>query len=163
MTDDSDGEEENGWQRTVAELNRLASELEAAGQDVVAIPAGHIGPVPPEAGETDRFGLVHVIPGEEAEAFRDAFEAGSFVEYEVFRRRVGHRLFLVTKLGDPDADVTILLAGSVDTTHADALREAAASEGEIYTHVQLLDGTHLGSFRHDDPSLFFPRLETAEE
>lgn len=163
MTGDSDDEAENAWQRTVAELNRLEAELEAAGQHVVAIPAGHIAPVPPDAGETDRFGLVHVIPGEEAEAFTDAFEAGAFVEYEVFRRQVGHRLFLLTKLGAPDAEVTILLAGSVATTYADGLREAAASRGEIYTHVQLLDGTHLGSFRHDDPALFFPRLEAADE
>jgi hypothetical protein len=163
MTDDSDGGAENAWQRTVAELNRIEAELEAAGQDVVAISAGHISPVPPEAGDTDRFGLVHVIPGEEADAFRDAFEAGTFVEYEVLRRLVGHRLFLLTKLGAPDTEVTILLAGSVATTYADGLQEAAAEQGEIYTHVQLLDGTHLGSFRHDDPSLFFPRLEAPEE
>ncbi|MFB6362292.1 MAG: hypothetical protein ABEH59_13350 [Halobacteriales archaeon] len=163
MTDDSGGGAENAWERTIAELNRLEADLEAAGQDVVAIPAGHIAPVPPEAGDTDRFGLVHVIPGEEADAFRDAFEAGEYVEYEVFRRQVGHRLFLLTKLGAPDAEFTILLAGSVATTYADGLREAAAEEGEIYTHVQLLDGTHLGSFRHDDPSLFLPGLEANAE
>ena len=26
----------------------------------------------------------------------------------------------------------------------------------MYTHVQTLDGTHLGSFRHDDVEKFFP-------
>jgi hypothetical protein len=30
--------------------------------------------------------------------------------------------------------------------------------GELHSHVQLLDWTHLGSFRHDDPAAFFPSL-----
>ncbi len=57
--------------------------------------------------------------------------------------------------------MAILLAGTVDTTAADPLVEAAAERGELRTHVQLLDGTHLGSFEHDDPSLFFPSLDAA--
>lgn len=158
MEGDRDAVDGDAWQRTLAELRRLEAELEADGWQVAAVPAGHIAPEPPGAGETERFGLVHVVPGDEAEAFRDAFDGGTFGEYEVFRRRVGHRLFLLTKLTAPDQQVAILLAGSVDRTQADALIEAAADRGEVYTHVQLLDGTHLGSFKHDDPSLFFPRL-----
>lgn len=143
----------------MAELRQLESALEADGWDVTAIPAGHVAPEPPGAGETDRFGLVHVVPGDEADAFEAAFEAGTFAEYEVFRRQVGHRLFLLTKLTAPDERVAILLAGNVDTTQADALLEAATSRGEMFTHVQLLDGTHLGSFHHGDPALFFPSID----
>lgn len=158
MAGDSGGGDGGAWQRTLGELWRLEEELEADGWQVAAIPAGHVAPVPPEAGESGRFGLVHVVPGEEAESFEAAFDAGTFVAYEVFRRRVGNRLFLVTKLTAPEERVAILLAGSVDTTQMDALVQAAASRGEVQTHVQLLDGTHLGSFQHGDPSLFFPEL-----
>lgn len=151
------------WQRTLAELRRLEAELEEDGWQVVAVAAGHVAPEPPGAGETDRFGLVHVVPGDEVDGFTEAFGAGTFGEYEVFRRRVGHRLYLLTKLTAAEQRVAILLAGSVDCTQADALIEAAAARGEIYTHMQLLDGTHLGSFKHDDPTLFFPGLDARSD
>lgn len=35
---------------------------------------------------------------------------------------------------------------------------AVRNAGELHTHVQLLDWTHLGSFRHDDPAAFLPSL-----
>lgn len=158
MTNDAD-DHEGAWSLTVAELRRMAEELEADGWEVAALPAGHVAPESPGAGDTDRFGLVHVVPGDGADAFERAFEAGGFTEYEVFRRLVGNRLFLLTKLTAPGERVAILLAGSVDLTQADPLAEAAAERGELYSHVQLLDGTHLGSFHHGDPSLFFPALD----
>lgn len=158
MSDEPDGDD-GAWERTLAELRSMADDLEEDGWEVAAVPAGHVAPVPPGAGESDRFGLVHVVPGDEAAAFEAAFEAGTFAEYEVFRRRVGARLYLLTKVAAPDERVAILLAGTVDLTQADALVEAAGSRGELYTHVQLLDGTHLGSFHHGDPSLFFPSLD----
>lgn len=161
MTTDGDGDDRGAWERTLDALRDLESELEADGWTVVAVPAGHVAPVPPEAEAADRFGLVHVVPGDEAEGFATAFETGTFAEYEVFRRTVGRRLFLLTKLTAPEERIAILLAGTVDTTQAEALIAAAEERGEIHTHVQLLDGTHLGSFQHDDPALFFPSLEPA--
>lgn len=163
MESHRDEADRGAWQRTLAELRRLEAELDEAGWQVAAVPAGHVAPEPPGAGETERFGLVHIVPGDESNAFSEAFEAGTFGEYEVFRRRVGPRLFLLTKLTAPEQRVAILLAGSVDHTQADALIEAAEAGGVVYTHVQLLDGTHLGSFKHDDPSLFFPGLDERQE
>lgn len=159
MTDAGPEEEDSAWTRTVAALRRQEAALEDDGWEVAGVLAGHVAPEPPDAGGTDRFGLVYVVPGDDAEAFEAAFEAGTFAEYEVFRRQVGHRLFLLVKLTAPEERVAILLAGSVDTTQADGLLEAAADREELYTHVQLLDGTHLGSFHHGDPSLFFPSYE----
>ncbi|MFC7081917.1 DUF7529 family protein [Halorussus caseinilyticus] len=40
--------------------------------------------------------------------------------------------------------------------HAPGLVKTALEEDEMYTHVQKLDKTHLGSFRHDDVEKFFP-------
>ena len=34
--------------------------------------------------------------------------------------------------------------------------KAAAEAGTMFTHVQTLDETHLGSFEHDDHERFFP-------
>jgi hypothetical protein len=45
--------------------------------------------------------------------------------------------------------VAILLAGAVENGDVGAVRRAAEREGAMYSHVQLLDYTHLGSFRHD--------------
>lgn len=163
MPSDTVEDEGAAWQRTLAELRRLEAALVEDGWEVAAVPAGHVAPEPPGAGETERFGLVHVVPGDEADAFSEAFEAGTFGAYEVFRRQVGHRLYLLTKLTAPEQEVAILLAGSIDCTQADALIEAAAARGEVYTHVQLLDGTHLGSFKHDDPALFFPPLDAPQD
>lgn len=163
MASDQGGGDGSAWERTLEELGQLEAALQEDGWEVVAVPAGHVAPVPPGAGGSERFGLVHVVSGAEAEPFEDAYEAGTFAEYEVFRRRVGNRLFLVTKLTASAERVAILLAGTVDTTQMGALVQAAASRGEVHTHVQLLDGTHLGSFSHDDPSLFFPSLEVSTE
>ncbi|MDZ7701664.1 MAG: hypothetical protein U5J98_06125 [Halobacteriales archaeon] len=98
------------------------------------------------------------MPGNFGDEFRDAMAASEFTEFEVLRQRVGNRLYLVTRVSDPSAQRAVLLAGTVDLTQASALIEAAAAEGRMYTHVQRLDQTHLGSFRHDDPSLFFDEL-----
>lgn len=158
MVDDPSGEVDTAWSRTVGELRLLEEDLEADGWEVAAIIAGHVAPEPPAAGDTDRFGLVYVIPGDDAETFNDTFRAGEFAEYEIFRQRLGQRLFLVTKLSDPHARTAILLAGNVDLTQSSALIETARDREVLYTHVQLLDGTVLGSFRHEDPSLFFEEL-----
>lgn len=158
MAEGSSDEVDGAWSRTVAELRLLGDELESDGWEVAPVVAGHVTPEPPGAGDTDRFGLVYVVPGDDAEAFTDAFETGEFTEYEVFRQRVGQRLYLVTKLADSAERLAILLAGSVDLTRARPLVEAAGERGEMYTHVQLLDGTPLGSFAHDAPGLFFEEL-----
>jgi len=49
--------------------------------------------------------------------------------------------------------------GAFDASAAEALRTAARDAGAMYSLVQLLDWTHLGSFRHDDPDAFFGDAE----
>lgn len=159
MADDAAPGDESAWARTIEEMNDLAERLAADGWDVVATPAGHVAPESPSSGDSDRFGFVFVVPGDEEDAFRDAFETGEFGEYQVFRRRVGNHLYLVVQFTDPDAEIAILLAGGVDMTEAQGMIDAARDRGEMYTHVQLLDWTHLGSFRHEDFETFFEATE----
>lgn len=143
------------WERTLDQLDSMAEELREEGLAVVAIRAGHVAPEAPESGDTDRFGYVFTIPGDGAVTFEETFQAASLTEYQVFRRTVDGTLFLIVSLIDP-GETAILLAGGVDLARDEGMIEAARERGEMYTHVQLLDWTHLGSVRHDDPEPFLP-------
>jgi hypothetical protein len=144
------------WQRTIEDMRAMEEDLEAEGWSVVAIGAGHTAPTNPDSGETDRWGFVHVVPGNKAEEFADAVETGRFPQYRVFRNEMQGRIFMLTQLLDPDSETAILIAGNFEVRHAPGLVKTALKEDEMYTHVQTLDGTHLGSFRHDDLTKFFP-------
>ena len=146
----------NAWQRTLDDMEALGEELEEDGWEVLTIASGHTAPTNPDAGETDRFGFVHVVPANKAEPFEEAVETGSFPKYRVFRNEMSGRVFMVTQLLDPDTETAILIAGNFPVRHAAGLVKTALTEDEIYTHVQKLDRTHLGSFRHDDVEKFFP-------
>lgn len=152
--DPSGTEEPNPHERTLAELEARAGDLREAGWQVATVPAAHVTAEPPEAGDSDRFGYVYVAPGSAADPFREAFETGGFDSFELFRRTVGGTEYLLTELTDTEGEVAILLAGGVENGDPEAVRRAAEREGAMYSHVQLLDYTHLGSFRHD-PGPFF--------
>lgn len=147
------------WQATLDEMRALAEDLESEGWEALAIPAGHTAPENPRSSDRDRFGLTHVVPNDEAETFDRLFEAGAFPEYEVYRNDIEGREFVLTVLSDPRREVAILIAGSYELRNAGGCVSAALDAGKMYTHVQLLDGTHLGSFEHDEPKKFFPHAE----
>lgn len=146
----------DAWRRTLQELEHISAELEEEGWDVVAIPVGHAAPEPPDAGDDDRFGFIHVIPGNYESAFREAFEPAGFEQYNVYRQAVGGQVFFILELLDPSTETAILLAAQFSTHHAQELKSTVAEEGVVYTHVQRLDGTPLGTYRHDEPERFFP-------
>ncbi|USZ66790.1 hypothetical protein NGM10_08595 [Halorussus salilacus] len=149
----------NAWQRTLDDMKAMADDLADEGWDVVTIGAGHTAPTNPDVGDSDRFGLVYVVPGNEAEEFERAFERGEFPKYRVFRNEMQGRVFIVTQLLDPESEQAILIAGNFEVRHAAGLVKNAIKEDEMYTHVQKLDKTHLGSFRHEDVEKFFPNPE----
>lgn len=146
----------NGWARTLEAATEMADTLRADGWEVVTVRAAHVAPEPPSHGDTDRFGFVYLAQGEVAEAFEAAVAEGAFDGYEVFNRRQGSDLFTLTRVTDADRRLAVLLVGAVDLSHAGELAATARDRGEMYSHVRLLDGTHLGSFRHDDPAPFLP-------
>jgi len=147
------------WRETIADLNELAAEREADGWQTVCLQAGDTAPVSPAVGESDRFGYVYTVSNDVVDEFEAVFDAGTFDSFTVYRKQLGETLFLITEVTDSKAEVSILIAGAVDLDSVDALKEAAMEAGEMYTHVQLLDWTHLGSFSHDDPSAFFATEE----
>jgi hypothetical protein len=148
-------DEAGGWARTLASADEMADSLREDGWTVVTVRAAHVAPEPPGGGDTDRFGFVYVAPGDVADTFENAVTDGVFDTYTVFNRREGNDLFTLTRVTDTDERIAVLLVGGVDLGHAGELVAAARERDEMYSHVQLLDGTHLGSFHHDDPTPFF--------
>lgn len=151
----------DAWSATLADMEALAAEYEQEGWHVVAIPAGHTAPEPPDSGVEGRFGLVYLVADNHAEDFEEAFSVGEFPRYDVYRNAAGGEVFVVTVLLDPESESAILLAGGFTRYHAQSLVGTAIETGEMYTHVQTLDRTQLGSFRHDDPEKFFPERDFA--
>ncbi len=153
----------DAWQQTLEDMNGLATRREELGWETVCIAAGDTGTETPDAGNTDRYGLVHVIPGNDADAFRDAFGRGEFPRYDVYRGTTESWAFLVTELLDPGTETAIYIAGSFMAIEARELAVEARAREQMYTHVQKLDGTHLGSFEHDGYEKFFPEADRIVE
>lgn len=164
QSQDATEADKSAWQATIDDMNGMAAELEQEGWTATAIAAEDTAPNPPDVGDTDRYGFIHVIPDNDAEAFSETFErgheeGGGFPEYEVYRSESSGRVFQVTVLYDEPAASVILLAGNYEPRHAQNLMEAAIEREELFTHVQTLDKTVLGSFRHEGWEIFFPNAE----
>lgn len=149
-------ESQNGWARTLETANEMAAELREDGWEVVTVRAGHVGSALPEDGDSDQFGFVYLAPGDVADPLADLIDRGTFESYRVFSRRAGSDLFVLTRVTDPDRRLATLLVGTVNLAHAEPLASLARERGEMHSHVQLLDGTRVASFAHDDPAAFFP-------
>jgi hypothetical protein len=146
----------DAWSRTLADMNAMAEELEDQGWETVTVGAGDTAPEHPDVGEEGRWGLVYVVPGNHAAEFVEVFEEGAFPEYNVYRTVAGNQVFLVTELRDADSRTAIFVAGAYERSRARPLIDTAKSAGKMYTHLQKLDGTHLGSFEHEGYEKFFP-------
>jgi hypothetical protein len=149
----------DAWERTLADADRTADELAEDGWRTLTIPTGAVTPKPPAAGETDRFGFVHVVPGNYADEFSEEFDDAEFTGYDVYRKEIEREVYFVTVLFAPAERKAVLLAGAYRTDTESALEEAGEAEGMIYTHLQRLDGTHLCSVEHDQFEKFFGSTE----
>jgi hypothetical protein len=149
------------WRATLDDMDALAADRAADGWETVTVAAGHTEPQSREAGSADRYGLVHVVSGSEADAVGAAYERGDYPRYDVYRGTTDTRLFLVTECLDPGSRTAILVAGSVRRRDARGLARTVARTGRMYTHVRTLGGTHVASFEHATPEKFFPRTDRA--
>ena len=144
------------WERTIEDLRAMGEQRREDGWEVVEVVTVHTSPVGRDHGSDDRFGLVHVVPDNHADAFTDAFERGEFTQFEAYRNEVDGYAFHVIELIDPDAELVVLLAGNYDLHRADGLVQSAVDEGATYTHAKTIDGTHLGSVRHEEYEPLLP-------
>ena len=149
---------------TNEDMEAIAEERREEGWEVVSMPAVHTSPVSRDMGEDpERFGLVHIIPDNYADEFADAYDRGSFPEYLAYRNQIENSAFLVTEFIDPDSETVILVASRYDLRHAEAMIRSAIDEGELHTHVRTLDGTELGSFRHEEFGALVPTPEDYDD
>jgi L-rhamnose mutarotase len=146
----------SAWEQAIEDMRELAGERAAEGWTTVTVHAGETTPEPPSKGESDRFGIVYTVADNAAQEIEKITDSASMDEYTVYRRHVGKTLFLVTEFADYESEAALFVAGAVNLQFADQLFEVAMERGETYSHLQLLDWTHLASFRHDDPSAFIP-------
>ncbi|MFB6268650.1 MAG: hypothetical protein ABEH83_01810 [Halobacterium sp.] len=158
------GELKQAWQDTLEDMEALAEERRADGFDVTAIAAVDAGPIGRDTtADEGEFGMEFVIPDNRVDDFVDAFEAGDYPEYDVFRAEQASDAFIVEELRDPDAGRVILLAGAYALRDVTTCAYAARKEDEMYTFVRTLDGTRYGAFRHEGYRKFFPRADELPE
>jgi len=149
-------EEKQAWSAVLEDVQTIASQLEADGWTAVTTPAGDTAPEPADAGPSDRFGFVHVVPGDDAGRIRELLDGAEITEFNVYSRTVGETFFFVTELRAPEQKTAVLVAGAYDVGEVRPLYETARERGCVYTHLQKLDGTHVASVRHDDFEKLFP-------
>ncbi len=145
------------WQGTIDDMSATADARREQSWDVAAVSSGDTAPEHRAVGDTDRFGLTFVVPEAHAGRFRTLFQQGSYPTYEVFRREMEGRVFLVVEYRDDEEELSILAAGQYDRRNAARMVRDAADAGEFFTHFQTVDGDHLGTFRHDGHGKFVPR------
>lgn len=150
----------DAWSQTLEDVDRMAEERADDGWETLVLPAGDTAPEPPGSGPSGRYGLVYVIPGDRAETLQEMLVDATFPEYDVYRTTVNGRVYIATELVDPDEKVVVYVAGNYELAKADALVETAAEEGTMYTHLQKLDGTVVGTFEHDQWRKFFPNADS---
>ena len=71
--------------------------------------------------------------------------------------------FLITELLDPETETAIVVAGHFDARRVGGLAKSAIEADATYTHAETLDGTHLGSVRHEKHEPFLPAGEGDDE
>ena len=148
----------NAWQSTLTEMDSLAEEYESDGWKTTTVPTGHTAPESEESGETDRWGLVFTVPNNYGKKIKTILARGDFPEYDVYRKRVTQRVFLVVVYLDSASEQALLVAGNYRTTYADDLIERTRKEGEVCSYLRTINGTQLAVFRHRTPEKFFSKI-----
>lgn len=144
------GAKKEAWGRLLDEMEGLAADRRDEGWEVYTLRAGQTDTVTKDMGEHDRFGLFHVLPKSDWQTFDEVYDEEVFTEYLVYGNSVEGSMFAVTEFLDVDGDRSIMIANSYDMTRARGLTQNAVEEGELYTYVRKIDGTIVGSFRHEE-------------
>jgi len=150
----------NGWAQTVADMRAMAADREEQGFETLAIVSGDTSPVDPKGGETDRWGLSYLIPGDEVDQFTEVHAQGEFTDTGVYQQTQNGHVFMVEENIDYDNELIVFVAGTFMMIDATALVRTALDRGRMYSHVRTLDRTIVGQFEHDDPAAYFPEPDS---
>ncbi|CCQ33945.1 hypothetical protein HLRTI_002258 [Halorhabdus tiamatea SARL4B] len=147
---------QSGWEQTLEDVEAMARDRAESGFETLILTSDNTTPKPPEADDTDEWGLVYIVPSNQAKEYEDFAEDVAFTETVVYQATSSGHAFVVTECIDPERERTLFVAGTYRLQHAAPLVEAALERGEMYTHVKKLDGTEVASIAHDDAEQFFP-------
>jgi len=145
-----------GWKETLAELDRLRTEYRAEGWDAVTVQAGHTAVLAPGEGEFESPELVYTVPDDSADELHTMFGAGEPARFTVYLDGTRSLQHHILELADPEQSVVALIASALDQSQTDGFEQTAREAGRVHTRLRRLDGTRVGAFRHDDPTVFFP-------
>jgi len=161
---DERGVHAEAWQQTLDEMDALAADRRADGWEVLTVMAAHTDTVSRDMREHDRFGLSHIVPDSDADAFAELYDEDAFDEYLAYGTEVEQYMYLVTELVDAERERSIMIASQYDTTFAPGMVENAREEGVLHTYVKRIDGTILATVDHEafEP-LIAPRLTPGDE
>ncbi len=152
------GDDGDAWERTLSEMDALAEELRAEGWTVRSAPAGATGVETRADRDTDRFGAVLVVPGDDAAAAEDAAERAAFPRCEVYARTAGDRHFTVLRFDAPENETCLLFAASFAVEDLRRLLPDVRDAGVVHVHIRSLDGSDAASFEISDPGLLVPGI-----
>lgn len=141
------------WEDLLSDARATAAEYREEGWDSLLV---HTGDVTPLAGDDgDRFGLDVLAPDDEYARLEALAAGASFDTTRVFRATERGVRFLLVVVEATDDRTAVLVPAYLVHAEATPLRERAADEGVLYTHVRPLSDETRVTFTHDDPSLFF--------
>lgn len=141
--------ETEAWKQELEEMELIAQERRDDGWEVLTMSAGHTNTVSRDGDDDKKFGICHIVPDSDAEAFAEFYDEESFTEYLAYGRPIESHLYLVTELIDPVSERAVLIAGRYNRMYADGMISDANEEGVLYTHVEKINGTVVGSFEHE--------------
>jgi hypothetical protein len=157
----------SAWEETIEDMKAQAAQYGEEGWETHAVAALNTAAASKDqAAAADRgygWGLLHTIPDNYADEFADAIERCEFHEYDVYRQLMEGRVFHLVVLRDPEARVALFVAGNYRLQEAEGCIANAKAEGHLRTWLMTLDGTVVGTVRHEHPSKFFPRWDDFAE
>ena len=126
----SAGQLKAAWEDTIADMKAIAEEWREEGYEVTDIISVDAGPIGRDSNDEDgEYGMEFVIPDDDADAFVEAFEAGEYGQYDVYRGEVEADAFIVEELVDHEVERVILLAGAYHLRDTRMAAWAAREEG----------------------------------
>ncbi|WEL18637.1 Uncharacterized protein SVXHr_2490 [Halorhabdus sp. SVX81] len=150
----------SGWEQTLEDVEAMARDRAESGFETLVLTSDDTTPKAPDSDDADEWGLVYIVPSNQAEEYEDFAEDVAFTETVVYQATSSGHAFVVTECIDPDRQRVLFVAGTYQLQYAAPLVEAALERGEMYTHVKKLDGTDVATVAHDDAEQFFPDRDT---
>lgn len=147
---DPKGVHSEAWGQTLEEMRMLADDRREDGWEVETMVAAHTDTVSRDMKDHDRFGLMHIIPNNHAETFREFYDGEAFTDYLLYANEVEAFMYAVIEWIDPDGERSLFMASRYDMARAKGMIESAFDEGVLYSHVKTIDGTTLAAIPYEE-------------